>query len=46
MDREHLKGAADKVIGAIKEDSLVIKIWKPKARSIRPRDPLTTPRDI
>jgi hypothetical protein len=44
MDREHVKGAADKAKGAIKEGAGKLTGDKdPKGRSIKPRDPPTTP---
>jgi uncharacterized protein YjbJ (UPF0337 family) len=49
MDREHLKGAADKVKGAIKEGAGNLtgdKDMEAEGTIDRPRDPLTTPREI
>jgi uncharacterized protein YjbJ (UPF0337 family) len=44
MDREHVKGAADKVKGAIKEGAgKLTGDWKPKARWTEPRVRPTMP---
>ncbi len=46
MDREHVKGAADKQRAPSRKvpvNSLVTRKWKTKASSTRPRGPLTTP---
>ena len=46
MDREHVKGAADKAKGAIKEGAGKLsgdKDMETEARLIRPRDPPITP---
>ena len=44
MDREHVKGFAEKTKGAIKEGAGRLSGDKEMTRSIRPNDPPTTPR--